>query len=84
MIISLTCVAEGSMVTAEGPRPEKLILEAWGLVGGILEEFLLLGPRGKVVEPYGALGSLPRRSLLQRQQIAHLHWGWLTPALNMI
>ena len=64
-MVSLTCVIEGSMVTAESPCPEKLVLEAWGLVRGIFKKFLLLGPSSEVVEPNGALGSFSRRSLLE-------------------
>ena len=83
-MVSLTCMVEGGMLAAEGPCPEILVLKVGGLVGGIFQEFLLLGPRGKVVESYGALGPFPRRSLLQSQQISHFNWGWLAPTSNVI
>ena len=72
-MVLLTCVAEGSMLAVESPCPEKLVLEAWGLVRCILKKFLLLRPRGKVVESYGALGSFPRWCFLQRQHVAHFN-----------
>ena len=83
-MVSLTCVSKGSMVTAEGPRPEKLILKAWGLVGCILEEFPFLRPCNDVIESYGTFGSFPRWCLLQGKQIANLYRGWLAPDLDVI
>ena len=62
-MISLTCMVEGDMFAAEGPRPEELVLEARGFVRYILKKFLLLGPGGEIVESNGAFGPLHRRSL---------------------
>ena len=72
------------MIAAEGPRPEEFVIEAWGLVGCILEKFLFLRPCSKVIESYDALGPFSRWCHLQREQVAHLEWGWLAPALNVI
>ena len=84
VMVSLTFVTEGSVVAAEGPRPEEFVLEAWGLVRCILKKFLFLGPGSEVIKSNGAFGPLPRRSLLQSQQIAHFNRGRYTPTFNVI
>ena len=65
--MSLTCMVEGGVLATESPCPEKFVLEIWGFARYILKKFLFLGPDSEVLEPDGAFGPLPRRSLLQRQ-----------------
>ena len=54
-MVSLTCMSEGGALAAKGPCPEKLVFKAGGLVGGIFEEFFLLGPCGEIEKTDGAL-----------------------------
>ena len=54
-MVSHTCISEGSALATKGPYPEKLVFEAGRLVVGILKEFVLLRPRGKVEKANGAL-----------------------------
>ena len=83
-MVSLTCISEGGALATKGPRPEKFVFEAGRLIGGILEEFVLLRPQSEVEKAHGALRSLSRGGFLQGQKISHLNWGGLAPTFNMV
>ena len=80
-MVSLTCISEGGALATKGPRPEKLIFEAGRLVGGILEEFVFLRPRGEVEKAHGALRSLSRGGSSSGPEDKPSRLGWARPSL---